>query len=114
MPGPGDEVDRREHAVAAAARAALVEHERAPDAPRCARRLVGLGDRCAQRPARRARGIEHLEDVVGRGDALGGGVELHAHLAQRQVRLGREQQHEQPDAERERPVDAGGSRSTRR
>ena len=59
--------------------------------------------RSGARPA--ARGIQHVEDVVGRGDALGGGVELHAHLTQRQIRLGGEQQHEQPDAEGERAVD---------
>ena len=42
---------------------------------------------------------------VGRGDALGRGVELHADLPQRKVCLRREQQHEEPDHERERPVE---------
>ncbi len=49
--------------------------------------------------------VEHLEHVVGRRHALRRGVELHADLAQRQIRLGREQQHEEADRERQRPVD---------
>ena len=47
------------------------------------------------------RGVQHREDVIGGGHSLGRGVELHAHLAQRQVRLRREQQHEQADRERQ-------------
>ncbi|KJL27060.1 hypothetical protein RL72_00664 [Microbacterium azadirachtae] len=48
---------------------------------------------------RRGRRVQDLEHVLGRGDALGRGMELHAHLPQRQERLGRQEQDEQPDAE---------------
>ena len=60
------------------------------------------------------RGVQQVEHVVRRGDPFGRGVELHADLAQRQVRLGREQQHEQPRREGEVAVRPAGTRSRRR
>ena len=55
----------------------------------------GAADARARRRCRWRRGVEDLEDVPGRGGALGAGVELRADRAQREVGLGREQQHEQ-------------------
>ena len=101
MPGPRVEVDGRQHPLAAAH--AQAGRGRAPGVAlggaSSRSSSAALSDRAPGRAARRAaRGIQHVEDVVGRGDALGRGVELHADLPQRQVRLGREQQHEQADA----------------
>ena len=51
-----------------------------------------------------ARGAELGEDGVDGGGAVGGGVELGADAADRPVRLGRQQDREQPGLERHRPV----------
>jgi len=55
--------------------------------------------------------IENRKNFLGGGEAIGGGVELGAHLAQRQECLGGKQQHEQ--AHRERQITLHESQSHR-
>ncbi len=50
-------------------------------------------------------GVEHIEDLLGRGDALRRRMELHPHLTQRQVRLGGEEEDEQAHGEGQRSVE---------
>ena len=55
--------------------------------------------------ARRRRGLEHVEHLLGRADALGAGVIVGAERAQRQVGLGGQHEHEQGRAQVQVPVE---------
>ena len=67
--------------------------------------LRPVGDGRVPRRGRPARAVQDREHPLGRGDALHAGVEPRTHLAQRQVRLGREDEHEQRRLQVELPVE---------
>ena len=74
---------------------------------------VGRRER-ARGGAHGRRGVEHGEQAPGGLQAVGARVEVLADHADGQVQLGREQQHGQPDGERDVPVDRAAPRRSRR
>ncbi len=75
----------------------------APNAYPVERQCRSAGGGPGIRFGARASRVQRVEDLLRRGHPLARGVELHAHLPQRQIRLGGEEQHEEPDEQREVP-----------